>query len=57
MDCSSLLPGRDPKGLRERGGFVAMLQMDKMVETILPEGLESIEIRQLYNIKLLGRIE
>ena len=36
---------------------VAMLQMDKMVETALPEDLESMEMGQLYNIELPGRIE
>ena len=31
--------------------------MDKMVETALPEDLESIGMRQLYNIELPGRME
>ena len=31
--------------------------MDKMVEIVLPEDLESMEMGQLYNIELPGRIE
>ena len=40
-----------------RGILLQCCKMDKMVETALPEDLESIGMRQLYNIELPGRME
>ena len=39
------------------GLLLQCCKMDKMVETVLPEDLESIGMRQLYNIELPGRME